>query len=224
MDTGGEEKIFLRPESLRGMMFKPTRAKRRRETGTACVSLAGPRHPAARAACAAPLVPPGPGRTVATDLPDQDEYEVLVYDTRHHRRLVAAVEIISPANKDRPEHRRVFAAMCAALLRQHLAVAIVDLVTTRQLNLYSELLPGGRPQANAQWRSAQAGGPAWMGQCDGMRFGALSVLLLRTDGRGLPGSDALAAAERWHPRAVLSLPLFAPPGASVGSTKFAPAR
>src|SRR5262245_55522557 len=61
-------------------------------------------------------------------------YEVRVYDTKHHRRLVAAVEIVSPANKDRPEHRRVFVAKCAALLRQHVCVAIVDVVTTRRFN------------------------------------------------------------------------------------------
>src|SRR5262249_25485458 len=84
--------------------------------------------------------PPQPTLAIATDLPDQDEYEVLVYDTKHQRRLVAAVEIVSPANKDRPEHRRVFVAKCAALLRQHVSVAIVDLVTTRQFNLYGDLL------------------------------------------------------------------------------------
>jgi hypothetical protein len=84
--------------------------------------------------------PPQPTLDVTTDLPDQDEYEVLVYDTRHQRRLVAAVEIVSPANKDRPEHRRVFVAKCAALLRQHVSVAIVDLITTRQFNLYGDLL------------------------------------------------------------------------------------
>jgi hypothetical protein len=76
----------------------------------------------------------------ATDLPDQDAYEVRVYDTQRNRRLVAAVEIVSPANKDRPEHRRVFAAKCAELLRQHVSVTIVDLVTTRNFNLYGELL------------------------------------------------------------------------------------
>lgn len=63
-----------------------------------------------------------------------------VYDTRHQRRLVAAVEIVSPANRDRPEARRFFAARCAALLRQHVSVAIVDVVTTRQFNLYGDLL------------------------------------------------------------------------------------
>jgi hypothetical protein len=84
--------------------------------------------------------PPQPTLSVATDFPDQSEYEVLVYDTKHHRRLVAAVEIVSPANKDRPEHRRLFVAKCAELLRQHVCVAIVDLVTTRQFNLYGDLL------------------------------------------------------------------------------------
>jgi len=84
--------------------------------------------------------PPQPTLAVTTDLPDQDEYEVRVYDTKHQRRLVAAVEIVSPANKDRPDHRGVFVAKCAALLRQHVSVAIVDVVTTRQFNLYRDLL------------------------------------------------------------------------------------
>jgi hypothetical protein len=84
--------------------------------------------------------PPQPTLTVPTDLPDQDEYEVLVYDAKHQRRLVAAVELVSPANKDRPEHRRVFVAKCAALLRQHVSVAVVDVVTTRHFNLYGDLL------------------------------------------------------------------------------------
>ena len=84
--------------------------------------------------------PPRPTFDVVTDLPDQDAYEVRVYDTKRHRRLVAAVEIVSPANKDRPENRRAFVTKCAALLQQRVSVAIVDLVTTRQFNLYGDLL------------------------------------------------------------------------------------
>ncbi|HVA45237.1 MAG TPA: hypothetical protein VNH11_02525, partial [Pirellulales bacterium] len=37
---------------------------------------------------------------VETGLPDDDEYEVRVYDASRGRRLVAAIEIVSPANKD----------------------------------------------------------------------------------------------------------------------------
>jgi hypothetical protein len=81
-----------------------------------------------------------PTRTVETDLPDTDEYEVRVYDTKRGRQLVAMVEIVSPANKDRPEHRRAFIAKCAALLQKRIAVAIVDFVTTRRANLYADLL------------------------------------------------------------------------------------
>ena len=84
--------------------------------------------------------PPQPTLVVAADFPDQYEYEVRVYDRRRQRRLVAAVEIVSPANKDRPEHRRLFVAKCAALLAQQVCVGIVDLVTTRAFNLYGDLL------------------------------------------------------------------------------------
>jgi hypothetical protein len=84
--------------------------------------------------------PPRPTWEVATDLPDQDEYEVRVYDEEHGRRLVAAVELVSPGNKDRPESRRAFVAKCAALLRNDVSVAIVDIVTIRPFNLYAELL------------------------------------------------------------------------------------
>jgi hypothetical protein len=84
--------------------------------------------------------PPQPTLAVATDLPDQDEYELRVYDIRHGRRLVAAVKIVSPSNKDRPENRRLFVAKCAALLREQVSVTIVDVVTTRQFNLYDDLV------------------------------------------------------------------------------------
>ncbi len=84
--------------------------------------------------------PPQPTTTLVTDLPDLDEYEVRVYDTRRGRRLVAAVEIVSPANKDRPEHRREFVAKCVALLQQRVSVTIIDLVTPRNFNLYHDLL------------------------------------------------------------------------------------
>ncbi len=84
--------------------------------------------------------PPRPTLAVATDLPDVDAYEVRVFDTRSRRRLVAAVELVSPANKDRPEHQRALVAKCAALLQEHVCVAIVDVVTTRAANLYGDLL------------------------------------------------------------------------------------
>src|SRR6516164_4464588 len=84
--------------------------------------------------------PPKPTLTLETELPDQDEYEVRIYDARHGRRLVAAIELVSPANKDRPESRRAFVAKVAALLQRDVCVSLVDVVTVRQFNLYADLL------------------------------------------------------------------------------------
>jgi hypothetical protein len=83
--------------------------------------------------------PPQPTLAFATELPGQDVYEVQIYETEW-RGLVAAIEIVSPANKDRFENRRAFAAKCATLLQQGVSVSIVDLVTTRWRNLYGEIL------------------------------------------------------------------------------------
>ncbi len=91
-------------------------------------------------AATATYAPPRPTLAVATEPPAPREYAVRVYDTRSGRRLVAAVEIVSPANKDRPEPRRAFVAKCATLLQERVCVAIVDVVTTRASNLYADLL------------------------------------------------------------------------------------
>jgi len=81
-----------------------------------------------------------PTLRIETELPDVDEYEVLVYDVARGRRLVAAIELVSPSNKNRPETRRAFVAKCAALLQKQVSVTIVDVVTIRDFNLYAELL------------------------------------------------------------------------------------
>ena len=81
-----------------------------------------------------------PSVAVETDIPDDDEYEVRIYDAERGRTLVAVIELVSPANKDRPEKRNAFVGKCAALLQKGVAVSIVDVVTTRQFNLYAELM------------------------------------------------------------------------------------
>jgi hypothetical protein len=68
------------------------------------------------------------------------EYEIRVHNAESGRTLVTAIEIVSPANKDRPERRNAFIGKCAALLRRGVAVSIVDVVTVRDFNLYAELM------------------------------------------------------------------------------------
>jgi hypothetical protein len=84
--------------------------------------------------------PPAASLAIETDLLDCDEYEVRIYDAKRGRHLVAAVAIVSPANKDRPEHRNALVGKCAALLRKGVAVSIVDLVSVRQFNLHADVL------------------------------------------------------------------------------------
>lgn len=69
-----------------------------------------------------------------------DSVEVLLFNTEAGLTLVAAVELVSPGNKDRPDARRAFAAKCASYLQQGIGLMIVDIVTNRQANLHNELV------------------------------------------------------------------------------------
>jgi hypothetical protein len=77
-----------------------------------------------------------------------DRFEVRVFTTYEGRRLVGAIELISPGNKDRPEERQTFLAKCASYLSLGVSVVILDIVTIRQANLHNELL---------RWLNAPAG-------------------------------------------------------------------
>jgi hypothetical protein len=83
--------------------------------------------------------PPQAKLAAAVDFGDTDTFEVQIRDETR-RRLVAAIELISPANKDRPAHRRDFAIKCASYLRQHVSVIVVDVVTERRDNMHTELM------------------------------------------------------------------------------------
>lgn len=81
-----------------------------------------------------------PTFTVEATLADQDEYEVRIYDAARGRQLVAAIELVSPSNKDRSDARQLFVGKVAALLQQGVCVSLVDLVSVRRANLYADLL------------------------------------------------------------------------------------
>jgi hypothetical protein len=84
--------------------------------------------------------PPQPTLTLELDPAEIYEYEVLVFDQQRGRELVAAIELVSPANKDRPETRQAFVSKCAAMLQKKICVSIIDLVTVKHFNMYCEVL------------------------------------------------------------------------------------
>src|SRR5439155_16030602 len=78
-----------------------------------------------------PWTAPAPGLAVAVELPPADAVEVQVFADDGDPRLTAAIELISPRNKDRPQARQAFAVKCVAYLQQGSSVVLVDTVTTR---------------------------------------------------------------------------------------------
>jgi hypothetical protein len=94
--------------------------------------------------------PPQPVQTLEIDLPSQDVFEVRVFDRDQGMRLVAAIELVSPRNKDRLESRRAFVSKCAAYLQEQVGVVVVDIVTDRRANLHHELLELLGSAANGQ--------------------------------------------------------------------------
>jgi hypothetical protein len=82
--------------------------------------------------------PPAPLHTIPATFPDN--FEVRVFSTLAGLTLVAAIELISPGNKDRAEERRAFTTKCASYLHQGVSLIIVDIVTCRRANLHNETM------------------------------------------------------------------------------------
>lgn len=82
---------------------------------------------------------PAPTQTLAVTLLS-DLVEVLVFSKEGGPTLAGAIELVSPANKDRPEHRDAFVSKCASYVQQGVGLILVDVVTARQANLHEALL------------------------------------------------------------------------------------
>jgi len=64
---------------------------------------------------------------------------IQVLATDGGRTLVAAIELVSPGNKDRASKRRLFAAKCATYLARGVGLVVLDVVTSRSGNMHNEL-------------------------------------------------------------------------------------
>jgi hypothetical protein len=69
-----------------------------------------------------------------------DDIEVQVFATAAGPTLVAAIELVSPGNKDRSEAKRAFAAKCVGYLTRGIGLVVVDVVTNRLANLHNEIV------------------------------------------------------------------------------------
>ena len=114
--------------------------------------------------------PPVAALTGEVSLADADTFEISVYKQAGGRKLVAAIELISPANKDRSSHRRAFATKVASYLQQGIAVVTVDVVTERTVNLHEDICNALRLSDAFDWSSPSG-------------LSALCYRLLKVEGR-----------------------------------------
>lgn len=84
--------------------------------------------------------PPRPKQVVTVDFSRLEAIEVRIFYDIGTIELRAAIELVSPANKDRAETRDTFAAKCASYLRHGVSVVVVDVVTSRRANLHGQIL------------------------------------------------------------------------------------
>ena len=94
--------------------------------------------PAATAVLPRTWTPPAPTAILPAIFPDS--IEVRVFQSEAGPRLVGALELVSPGNKDRPEARRAFAAKCSSYLQRGIGLVVVDVVTSRSANLHADLV------------------------------------------------------------------------------------
>jgi hypothetical protein len=98
-------------------------------------------------------VPPAPALAATVNLSALDVVEVLVRYAGDEPYLMAAVELVSPSNKDRPASRHAFAVKCAAILGRGASLVVIDVVTSRPADLHAELLRLVESDAGAEWQS-----------------------------------------------------------------------
>jgi Protein of unknown function (DUF4058) len=91
------------------------------------------------ATAAALWAPPRPALTAPLDPAILELFQIHVF-FGETMRLVAAIELVSPRNKDRPAARRAFAAKVAGYLQKQVGVVVVDVVTDRHESLHEELV------------------------------------------------------------------------------------
>jgi hypothetical protein len=83
---------------------------------------------------------PAPAASAVLEVTGEDSCEVVVTRDDGEGTVVAAVELVSPSNKDRDTERLAFGTKCARYLRNHVSVVVVDAVTIRDADLHEVLL------------------------------------------------------------------------------------
>jgi len=83
--------------------------------------------------------PPTASATAHTSFPI--ELEVFIVNvSQRTQKIVGVIEIVSKANKDRPQNRDAFVAKCHSILSQGISLIIGDILSVPFFNLHNQLL------------------------------------------------------------------------------------
>ncbi len=96
---------------------------------------------------------PRPAMSEVVDFTDLDVFEVQIMRRQRGPQLRAAVELVSPANKDRPSNRHAFAVKCASFLYRGVSVVLINVNTERLANMHSAILDVLRLTEVTAWQS-----------------------------------------------------------------------
>jgi hypothetical protein len=84
-----------------------------------------------------------------------DAIGIHVYQDLGGPTLRAAIELVTPDNKNRPARRRTFAAKCAGYLQNGMGLVIIDIVTAPSANLQEDLFDTLEMKSpGSSWRSS----------------------------------------------------------------------
>jgi hypothetical protein len=97
--------------------------------------------------------PPRPLLTAPVEFARVQGVAVHIFQDQGGPQLRAAIELVSPANKDRPRSRLTFAAKCVGYLERGVSVVVIDTITGRQANLHAELAQILEATAELAWEA-----------------------------------------------------------------------
>ena len=113
------------------------------------------------AVATAPAVYTAPAATATAPFEIPDSAEIRVFTRRGEGKVVGAIELVSPGNKDRLETRAMFVGKCLDYLSAGVSVVIVDVVTDWRAILHNELVrrladppPGELPEGITLYAAA----------------------------------------------------------------------
>lgn len=109
--------------------------------------------PAAGGMATAVWAPPRPRLTAPVDFSRVHGTAVHVFQDQGGPQLRAAIELVSPANKDRPRSRLTFAAKCVGYLEHGVNLVVLDTVTGRRANLHAEIAQALEAADGLAWDS-----------------------------------------------------------------------